>query len=111
MRIQTQIEQKLLSLDPAHIEVINESGMHNVPEGSESHFKVTVVTPQFEGKMLIQRHRMINELLQEELEGEVHALSLHTKTPDEWFEQGGVIGDSPLCLGGSAAENIEHQSE
>ena len=104
MKIQASIEQKLLALEPKHLEVINESGMHNVAEGSETHFKVTVVTDQFEGNMLIQRHRLVNSLLSEELEGEVHALSLHTKTPDEWFDQGGIIGESPPCLGGSATE-------
>ena len=104
MNIQSSIETKLLTLEPVHLDVVNESHMHNVPEGSESHFKVTVVSEHFEGKNLVARHRVVNALLAEELEGPVHALSLHTKTADEWFEQGGTIGDSPLCLGGSAAE-------
>ena len=45
MTVQTAIEKKLAeSLTPAHLEVINESHMHNVPPGSESHFKVVIVT-------------------------------------------------------------------
>ena len=104
MKVQAAIEQKLHTLDPAHLEVVNESHMHNVPEGSESHFKVTVVSDQFDGKMLVARHRMVNQLLADELAGSVHALALHTKTPDEWFEQGGQTTESPLCKGGSAKE-------
>ncbi len=105
MKIQNTIEQNLGALDPVYMEVVNESAMHNVPDGAESHFKVTIVSEQFNGKMLIQRHRQVNALLENELENSIHALSLHTKTPDEWFEQGGKIGDSPQCLGGSAIEN------
>lgn len=104
MNVQSEIEQKLQSLDPVFVEVANESHMHNVPDNSETHFKVTVVSDQFNGKMLVARHRLVNQLLADQLSAGVHALSLHTKTPDEWFEQGGTTPDSPLCMGGSAAE-------
>ncbi|MCL4164638.1 UNVERIFIED_CONTAM: hypothetical protein GTU68_012325 [Idotea baltica] len=74
--------------------------MHNVPEGSESHFKVTVVSTEFEGQRLIGRHRMVNKALSEELEI-IHALAIHTMTPDEYFAKSGKVPDSPECLGGS----------
>ena len=81
MSMQESIEQALQSgLAPMHLEVINESYMHNVPEGSESHFKLVVVSDAFEGMMLIKRHRKINELLSQQLAGGVHALSMHTLT-------------------------------
>ena len=68
MKIQNNIEKKLLShFDPQHLEVINESAMHNVPAGSESHFKVVIVTPMFGGERLINRHRAVNAILKEEL--------------------------------------------
>ena len=68
MSIQQTIEGKLsAALSPEHLEVLNESHMHNVPPGSESHFKVTVVTAQFEGQRLVARHRTVNELLAEAL--------------------------------------------
>ncbi len=101
MKIQSSIEQKLADLNPLHLEVVNESHMHSVPENSETHFKVTVVSDQFEGKMLVARHRLVNQILKDELGGGVHALALHTRTPDEWFEQGGAVPDSPQCMGGS----------
>jgi len=88
------------SLQPQYIEVLNESHMHNVPPNSETHFKVTVASESFVGKRLIQRHRLVNGLLSEELAGPVHALALHTYTKEEWDNKQGVSPSSPNCLGG-----------
>ena len=101
MQMQQHIREKLeQAFTPLHIEVDNESHMHNVPEGSESHFRVLLVSPKFEGKPLVQRHRAVNSALSEELKGQVHALALHTMTPEEWFAKGGSVPESPPCLGG-----------
>jgi len=89
------------ALSPALLKVEDESFMHNVPDGAQSHFKVTVVTPAFEGKRLIARHRELNTLLDDALKGPVHALALHTFTPKEWEARGGEALSSPACLGGS----------
>jgi BolA protein len=106
MTLQKRIEQKLeAGLSPVFLEVLNESGQHNVPAGSESHFKVTVASSQFDGQRLLARHRLINQLLQDELAGPVHALALHTLTPGEWFERAGEVADSPPCMGSSNAEH------
>ena len=80
------IESKLNSaFNPIHLDIINESYMHNVPKGSETHFKVVVVSEKFkEMKSLIQKHRAVNEVLSEELSNGVHALSIVAKTPDQW---------------------------
>ncbi len=105
MKVQNRIENTLnQALQPEHLEVINESGMHNVPKGSESHFKVIAVSHQFSEKSLVMRHRIINELLSDEIAGPIHALSLHTMTPSEWEQQEKSTADSPLCLGGSKIE-------
>ena len=104
MTIQLQIETKLQeALQPEILEVVNESHMHNVPPGSESHFKVTVVSEQFDGKMLVARHRMVNKILADELSGMIHALALHTLTPAQYFERAGKVAESPECMGGSKA--------
>ena len=101
MNTQTTIESKLTeALSPLHLEVSNESHMHNVPEGSESHFRVVAISEKFAGKSLLARHRLINQLLKQELESGVHALALHTMTPEEWFAKGGAAPESPPCLGG-----------
>lgn len=105
MPMQSQLEKKLSeSLNPMHLEVINESYMHNVPEGSESHFKVVVVTEAFENQPRIARHRLVNEAVAEELKGGIHAFSVNAMTPEEWFEKGGGTTESPPCLGGSKAD-------
>ncbi|WP_027253861.1 transcriptional regulator BolA [Photobacterium halotolerans] len=99
--IQERIEQKLqAALSPTHLEVHNESYMHNVPEGAESHFKVIVVSNEFEGQRLIGRHRAINTVLADELANHIHALAIHTYTPEEWQAQQSAPA-SPACLGGS----------
>lgn len=101
--MQSQIEEKLAKEIPAtFIEVVNETHMHNVPPDSESHFKVTVVSEEFEGKMLVARHRQINAILKEEI-ANIHALALHTMTPDEYFQKAGKSPESPPCEGGSNA--------
>ena len=99
--IQQSIEKKLAeALKPVHLKVLNESDSHNVPKGSETHFKVIVVSEVFEGLMLIKRHREVNELLTEELEQGVHALSIVAKTPAQW-EKSNNVHKSPNCMGGS----------
>ncbi|XP_076652041.1 bolA-like protein DDB_G0274169 isoform X3 [Halictus rubicundus] len=98
--VKSSIQKKLAdSFDPSHLEVINESYMHNVPKGAETHFKVVVVSDKFINQPLLKRHQMINNLLQAELEGGVHALSIVAKTPDQW-EDNNKVSPSPACRGG-----------
>ncbi len=100
MSIQTIIERKLTrEFNIEFLQVDNESHMHNVAPGRESHFKVTIVSDSFTGQMPIKRHRMVNTTLQKEMQ-QIHALALHTLTPDEWQERGGSVADSPVCRGG-----------
>ena len=51
--------------------------------GTADHWKATIVSAAFAGKTLIQRHRMVNAALAEELKGPIHALTLDVRTPDE----------------------------
>ena len=98
--MQSTIESRLSeSFNIEYLDVINESHMHNVAPGSESHFKVTIVCDDFDSLMLIKRHRMVNRILQQELQ-QIHALALHTMTPQEWEARGGLVADSPRCRGG-----------
>ena len=106
MSVAERIEGKLASgLDLTHLEVVNESGGHNVPAGSESHFKVVLVSRAFVGERLLARHRRINALLREELANDIHALAIHAYTPDEWRERFGTAPLSPPCLGGKQRES------
>lgn len=83
------------------MEVTDESHEHSAPKGTESHFKVVVVSEDFAGQRSVARHRMVNKALHEEFRSGLHALALSTWTPQEWFEKGGMAPDSPRCLGGS----------
>ncbi|RYH17342.1 BolA family transcriptional regulator [archaeon] len=76
------------SLGPLpHCELINESHMHNVPKGSETHFKLIIVSNAFENLPLVQRHRKVFHVVNKELQangGTIHALSITAKTTAEW---------------------------
>ena len=103
MVIQKEIEERLFSsLAPGHLEVENESYMHSVPEGSESHFKVVVVSAGFEGMRPVQRHQLVYRELGDVMQ-KIHALALHTFTADEWSQRANVAAASPDCKGGSKA--------
>ena len=100
MSMQTTIEQKLNGeLEVDYLQVENESHLHNVAPDAESHFKVTIVSNSFDDQMLIKRHRAVNQILQKEMQ-QIHALALHTLTPQEWQARGGLVADSPKCRGG-----------
>ncbi len=100
MTLQQSIHDKIIqAFAPKVLEVINESKFHNVPPGSESHFKVVLVSDFFKGLLPLARHRKLHDLLEHELKNGVHALTLQLHTVDEWKIKGGVVSDSPPCFG------------
>lgn len=102
MKIQNAIETKLnTAFDARILQVENESHKHSVPPNSETHFKVTLVSPDFVGQMKVKRHQAIYRVLADELAGEVHALALHLYSPEEWEASGQTAPESPNCMGGS----------
>jgi BolA-like protein 1 len=99
---QERIQDKLATaLAPVHLEVENESHNHNVPAGSETHFKVVIVSPAFQGLGSIDRHRRVHAALADELAKGLHALTLRALTPAQWEAEGAGDFKSPPCLGGS----------
>ena len=104
--IQIAIRKKINeTFNPIHFEIENESFKHSVPPGSESHFKVFVVSQAFDGVPLIQRHRMVMDAVKGGSAGAdlpVHALSIQAKTPAQWNNgAGAAIQETPNCKGGS----------
>lgn len=99
MKVQASLEEKLQALEPAYLQVENESHRHAVPANSETHFKVTLVSSHFEGVLPVRRHQQIYALVADEMAGPVHALALHPFTPAEWEKRGGTRPDSPDCKG------------
>lgn len=103
MSVAALIERKVRDgLTVAHLSLENESHMHSGP-ATESHFRLVVVSPDFDGLPLVRRHQRIYALVAAELAGPVHALALHTLTPQEWAARGGETAASPQCRGGSKA--------
>lgn len=96
------VHDALQSLQPQHIDLINESMDHaGYFEGKESHFKLTIVSNDFSGKRLVARHQMVYTLVSELLTsqgGNIHALAIHAYTPEEWQAQG-MSPQSPQCAG------------
>jgi len=58
-------------------------------QGSGDHFEVTVVSPDFEGRSLVQRHRMVYEAIGDAMSGPIHAMTIKALTPDQF--QGGMV--------------------
>ncbi len=111
MNIEQQVHQRLTEqLQPQHLEVINESGNHKVPAGSETHFKVVLVSEHFAGQPMLKCHRLVYRALAEELAGPVHALALHTYSPEQWSSQENSAPDSPRCHGGGK-RNLQNKFE
>lgn len=95
------IERKVREALPVtHLTLENESHLHSGP-ATESHFRLVVVSEAFAGLMLVKRHQRIYGIFGGTLPSPVHALALHTFTPDEWVARGGEAEASPNCRGGS----------
>lgn len=88
MQVRAAIERKLTAgLAPTRLDVADDSGRHvghaGHKPGGETHFRIEIVSAAFAGKSRVERHRMVNALLADELAGPVHALQLATLTPEE----------------------------
>eukprot|EP00188_Purpureofilum_apyrenoidigerum_P002678 Plantae.Rhodophyta-Purpureofilum_apyrenoidigerum.ctg27451.p1 GENE.Plantae.Rhodophyta-Purpureofilum_apyrenoidigerum.ctg27451~~Plantae.Rhodophyta-Purpureofilum_apyrenoidigerum.ctg27451.p1 ORF type:complete len:290 (-),score=51.68 Plantae.Rhodophyta-Purpureofilum_apyrenoidigerum.ctg27451:273-1142(-) len=83
----SSILRKLRKLQPTSLEVIDFSEEHaghaSKPDGGETHIRVHIKSHIFEGMSLVKRHQLIYTLLNEEMQGSVHALQIDAKTPDE----------------------------
>jgi BolA protein len=88
MRVADIIKAKLTAgLQPEKLSVIDDSARHaghaGAAPGGESHFQLEIVSAAFIGQSRVQRQRLVYQLLEAELKGPVHALSLVTQAPDE----------------------------
>lgn len=107
MNAKKSIETKLVAqLDPEYLQVDNESASHNVPPGSETHFKVVVVAADFEGKKPVARHQQVYRLLGHELKNGVHALALHLFSPTEWAQAAEKSLVSPPCASVNKSRSV-----
>ncbi len=88
MTVRATIHEKLTrAFGPLALEVVDESHLHAGhagarPEG-ETHFRIHIVSKRFQDKGRLDRHRMVNAALTEELAGPVHALAIRAQAPEE----------------------------
>ncbi|KAI6208954.1 hypothetical protein M3Y96_00169500 [Aphelenchoides besseyi] len=93
------IRQKLTDFfQPVHLEVECESRLHNVPSGTEAHFRVQIVSDKFDGLKHLDRQRMVNKVLETEMQNGIHAIRIDAKKPGEYHGQSQV--KPPACGGG-----------
>lgn len=104
MSMRETILTRLSGLAPEHCEVLDESHMHS--RGLETHYKAVIVGDAFAGRRPVQRHQLVYRTLGPLMQ-DIHALALHTYTPDEWAVQG-AAPDSPTCRGGSRHDRATH---
>ncbi len=98
MQLQPQIEQAIRdNFQIDYMDLQNESHMHAGP-ATESHFKLTLVSEDFEGVSKVKRQQAVYRALNE-LMPQFHALALHTYSPEEW-QAVGAAPASPKCGGG-----------
>lgn len=91
MQIESRMREKLLdAFSPIELQIHNEShkhaghaGIRGLPQTGETHFDIVIVADAFKGRSRVERHRMVNSVLADELAGPVHALSIRAKSPDE----------------------------
>ena len=79
-------ERLTRELQPVALEIIDESAKHAGHAGAASgggHFIVNIVSPAFENKTLIQRHRLVYDAVGDMMHSEIHALSIQATTADE----------------------------
>jgi len=88
MAVRDIISNKLTAaFRPESLNIVDESHLHaghaGHRPGGETHFRLYIVSEAFAGKSRIDRHRMINATLADELAGGVHALAIHAAAPGE----------------------------
>jgi BolA protein len=88
MTLESQMREKLMvGLRPTRMDLVNESHLHaghqSSPGTGESHFRLLIVSDAFIGKSRVERHRVVNNILSEELKGGVHALAIKACAPGE----------------------------
>ena len=82
----TMIRERLAVLAPQQLEILDESHKHVGHAGARSgggHFTLTIVSKIFDGKGLLQRHRMVYDALGSAMQTDVHALTIKALTPEE----------------------------
>lgn len=83
---QDAIRARLAVLEPATLDIFDDSGLHAGHAGARSgggHYRLTIVSPRFTGLSTVARHRLIYSTLGDLMSKEIHALAIEALTPDQ----------------------------
>ena len=87
MSVAQAIRERLSALEPQALELIDESEMHRghagYREGGGTHWRLSIVSPRFQGRSTVERHRMIYQALGSLMQHPIHALAISARSPEE----------------------------
>jgi BolA family transcriptional regulator, general stress-responsive regulator len=87
MSLAAEIKDRLASLEPLTLELVDESAAHaghaGAREGGETHWRLSIVSARFTGKPTVARHRMVYEALGSLMQNPIHALAISARSPEE----------------------------
>jgi BolA protein len=87
MSVAQTIRTRLQALEPLALDLVDESEQHRghagYREGGNTHWRLSIVSPQFAGKATVARHRMVYQALGELMQHPIHALAITARSPEE----------------------------
>ena len=87
MSLAAQIRQRLATLEPLELELVDESEGHRghagYREGGGTHWRLAIVSPRFAGQPVVARHRMVYQALGNLMQNPIHALAITARAPEE----------------------------
>lgn len=84
------------AFQPVHLQLVDDSALHS--RGSESHFRLLIVSSMFEGLSLVQRHKRVMQVLESEFQSGLHSISQKTISLQEWAKAPATVPKSSKCL-------------
>jgi BolA family transcriptional regulator, general stress-responsive regulator len=87
MNVAARIRERLASLEPLDLDLVDESSQHTGhagwKPGGGTHWRLTIVSPRFAGQPTVARHRMVYQALGELMQNPIHALAINARAPEE----------------------------
>ena len=87
MNLAEQLRQRLATLEPLSLDLVDESSQHaghsGWREGGGTHWRLAIVSPRFAGQSAVARHRMVYQAIGELMQNPIHALAITAQTPEE----------------------------
>jgi BolA protein len=87
MNVAARIRERLASLEPLNLDLVDESSQHaghaGWKPGGGTHWRLTIVSARFAGQPTVARHRMVYQALGELMQNPIHALAITARAPEE----------------------------